>query len=104
MCVVGCSAGVVMVVMWGNCMLGSFLRIWVLLVFDLPMKAVLIILGITLRLCIRGFWYSNFMFCIYTVLVVVVLLCCSSSGCTVPSRCMYRMQPSLHFPEFYLSS
>jgi hypothetical protein len=32
----GCSPVVVRVVMWGNCVLGAFPRIWVLLVSDLP--------------------------------------------------------------------
>jgi hypothetical protein len=31
----GCSTVVVIDVMWGNCVLGSFLRSWVVLVFDL---------------------------------------------------------------------
>jgi hypothetical protein len=32
----GCSTVVVIVVMWCNCVLGSFLGIWVVLDFDLP--------------------------------------------------------------------
>jgi hypothetical protein len=60
----GCSIVVVIFVMWGNCVLGSFLRIWVVLIFDLP---IIVILGITLRLFIRGLEYSDLMLCIYTV-------------------------------------
>jgi hypothetical protein len=79
--VAGCSSVIVVVVMWGNCVLGSFFRIWVVLVFTFPendlyslsyivrptlcifvsrmviyyhVKAILVILGITLTLFVTG--------------------------------------------------
>jgi hypothetical protein len=32
----------VVVVTWGNCVLGSLLRIWIVLVFDLPGKGIVL--------------------------------------------------------------
>jgi hypothetical protein len=71
----GCSTVGMIVVMWGNCVLRSFLKIWVVLVFNLPfyyrVEAIVIILGIILRLFMRGVIYSNLMLFIYIQFPVV---------------------------------
>jgi hypothetical protein len=70
---------VVIVVMWGKCVLVSFLRIWVVLGFRpsyYGVKAILFIVPTTLRLFIRGFGYSNFMLCICIHFPVMVLWLC----------------------------
>jgi hypothetical protein len=57
-------------VLWGNCLRGSFFRIKVVLIFDLPIKRVKaehFVRCIPLRLFIRGLEFSNLILCMYAV-------------------------------------
>jgi hypothetical protein len=62
----GCSTVGVIAVMWGNYRLGSVLRIWVLLVFDLP----------TIVWGLYSLFFVSLLGCLYVELDIQILMFC----------------------------
>jgi hypothetical protein len=88
----GCSTVVVIAVVWDNCVLGSFLRIWVLFVFDL----LVIVLRLYLLFCVSlSGWSCWFLTCLLSCEGYTLYSVC-------PSRVVYMWSWIFKFDVVYI--
>jgi hypothetical protein len=100
----GCSTVVMIAVMWGNFVLGSFLRIWFFLAFELPIIVwrLYSLFWVSLSGCLYVELDIKMWCCVYIQFpVVVLLLCCSVSVCCENQNFYIFWHSSDDFSQLY---